>query len=500
MWEEAIASEIASLEANGTWQRVTLPPNKTPIPTKWVLKVKTDGTNKLERCKARLVAKGYRQQEGIDYTEVYAPVGHYTTLRALLAKVAATNMELHLLDFKTAFLNGVLEEEVYIQPPPGPFNLNVGPGQALKLDKAIYGLKQAPRTWHQRLDQELTKLGLTESIADPGLYIDSSLGIYVLVYVDDLLIAAPTESAVKAIKDKLLAAFPARDLGEAQLFLGISITRNRAQKTIKLHQSKGIGQLLDNYGLSSANPKAIPMSTGLQLTVGEGDPLEAEQAANYRSLVGTLLYLSNCTRPDIAYSASSLARYMAQPTTAHWAAAKGVARYIAGSADAGLVFSGSSSLELEGYCDADYAGDPDTRRSTTGYVFLAGGAAISWTSKRQPIVTASTTEAEYVAAAAAVKEALWLNKLKGDLQLGSNPPLINADNQSALKLLRNPVASQRSKHIDVAYKFARERVNRGEVLFKYISTNAMVADCLTKAVSREVHAMCCMRMGLGTAS
>ena len=256
-----------------------------------------------------------------------------------------------------------------------------------------------------------------------------------------------------------------------------------------------MGQLLSTYGLEAARSKATPLSTQ-QLMALEGTPLEVGQAAEYRTLVGSLLYLSNVTRPDIAYAAGSLARYLVQPTTAHWAAAKSVARYIAGTTNRGLVYKGNQGLELIGYCDADYAGDPDTRRSTTGYVFIVCGAAISWSSKRQPIVIASTTEAEYVASAAAVKEALWLNKLRLDLQLCTEPPLINADNQSALKLLRNPIASQRSKHIDVAYKFARERAMRGEVTFKYISTHDMVADCLTQALPKEKHEKCCGGMGL----
>jgi hypothetical protein len=187
---------------------------------------------------------------------------------------------------------------------------------------------------------------------------------------------------------------------------------------------------------------------------------------------------------------------MACPTSAHWAAAKSVARYIAGSANWGLTYRGSSGLAIEGCCDADYAGDPATRRTTTGFVFLTAGAAISWTSKRQAVVTASTTEAVYVAPAAAEKEALGLSKLRNDLQLGVDPPMINGDNQGALKLLRNPIASQRSKHIDVVYKFARERAMRGEVAFRYVSTHAMVADSLTKALSRDKHQQCCKGMGL----
>ncbi len=495
-WQEAVAEELEALEANQTWEQCALPHGKQAIPTKWVFKVKRDSTGNIERFKARLVVKGYRQQEGIDYTEVFAPVSHYSTLRALLAKVAAEDLELHQLDFKTAFLNGVLEEEVYIQPPPGSYGGQFKPGQALRLHKALYGLKQAPRTWHQRLHQELTEIGLQASEADPGLYTSSEGDIYVLVYVDDLLIAAPDINSISSLMERLQRTFKARDLGEAGTFLGITIMRDRVKKTIRLHQSRLIKHLLEQYQLEAANPRSTPFNTGLQLTASEGTPLTPDQASIYGNLVGTLLYISNCSRPDIAYAAGVLARFLAQPTTTHWTAAKGVARYIAGTANAGLVYGGDSRLIMEGYCDADYAGDPDTRRSTTGYVFLMGGAAISWSSKRQPIVTASTMEAEYVAAAAAVKEALWLRKLRADLRLSTEPPTINGDNQSTLKLLRNPIATQRSKHIDVAYKFARERVARGELAFKYVNSSDMLADCLTKALAKQSHMKCCEGMGL----
>jgi hypothetical protein len=187
---------------------------------------------------------------------------------------------------------------------------------------------------------------------------------------------------------------------------------------------------------------------------------------------------------------------MSCPTTVHWQAAKGVLRYLAGTPDYGITFGNSGDLQLTGYCDADYAGDIDTRRSTTGYVFTLNGGAISWQSKRQPTVAASTTEAEYMAAAAAVKEGLWLRKLLSDLGLTYTSVNILADNQSAIKILRNPISSLRSKHIDVIHHFARERVMRKEVIFSYTPTNLMVADVLTKACAGEKFMFCCGAMGL----
>jgi hypothetical protein len=208
------------------------------------------------------------------------------------------------------------------------------------------------------------------------------------------------------------------------------------------------------------------------------------------------MYLSVCTRPDISYTVGALARFMSCPTTTHWQAAKGVLRYLAVTKSHGITFGGGTS-EMLGYCDADYAGDLDTRRSTTGYVFILNGGAVSWQSRRQPTVAASTSEAEYMAAASAVKEGLWLRKLLGDFGDKTTTIEIKGDNQSALKLLRNPISSMRSKHIDIVHHFARERVMRKGVNFTYVSTDKMVADILTKPLSETKHKECCSGMGLG---
>ena len=235
----------------------------------------------------------------------------------------------------------------------------------------------------------------------------------------------------------------------------------------------------------------------LQQSIDEGEKLDTNAAHEYTSLVGALIYLSICTRPDISQAVGALARFMAAPTTVHWLSAKGVLRYLAGTASYGIHY-GEGTSGLIGYCDADHASDCDTRRSTTGYVFIMNGGAICWSSRRQPTVAASTTEAEYMAAAHAVKEALWLRKLMRDLDLGTDSIIIRADNQSAIKLLKNPVSSQRSKHIDTIYHFARERVARKEVTFLYISTNEMIADILTKAVPKSKVEFCSTGMGLHT--
>ena len=496
-WQQAMDEEMASLHANHTWVLEETPPGVTPIPAKWVYKVKYDANGSVERFKARLVAKGFRQREGIDFDEVFAPVSKYSTLRALLAVVAADDLELHQLDIKTAFHNGELKETVYLEQPPGYVE---GSGQlSCHLQRALYGLRQAPRAWHERLHQELDQLGFVESDSDPSLFILTSKTdtAYVLVYVDDILIAAHDAASVAGVKAQLMAAFEARDLGEAKLFLGMTISRDRGSRQVKLSQERMTRELVAKFGLSDAKGKAVPISTSVRLAKGDGEPLDVA-VHHYSGLVGSLMYLSVCTRPDIAQAVGALARYMSAPTDTHWQTAKGVLRYLGGTADHGLIWGGPGVQQgLRAYCDADYAGDVDTRRSTTGYVFLLNGGAISWSSRRQQTVAASTTEAEYMAAANAVKEALWVRKLLADLRQPVGTVLIRADNQSAIKLLKNPIFGQRSKHIDVAYHFARERVALQDVEFQYVDTKLMVADVLTKAVPEAKLAFC--RAGMGVA-
>lgn len=480
-WRVAMEDEMESLYANDTWEAVPLPAGMTAIPTKWVYKIKRDGSGNVERFKARLVVKGFYQIPGVDYSEVFAPVTKYASFRSLMAIAATKDFEMRHLDIKTAFLNGDVEEEIYIEPPPG-YN-DAGPGYAYRLRKALYGLKQAPRAWHTKLDAELTGMGLTASRADPGLYTGEVNGtpVYLLVYVDDIIVASSTLDPVAITVKSILSAFDGRDLGEPSLFLGMKIERDRPARVITISQCRMITDLLSKYGMDDAKTRAIPLSPSTRLSKDEGEPLDTH-IYPYSSLVGALLYITVCTRPDIAYPVGVLSRFMAKPTTAHWLAAKGVVRYLAGTINFGLTFKGSAGLTVLGYCDSDYAADRDTRRSTTGFIFTLAGGAITWSSKRQATVAASTTEAEYVAAASAVKEALWLRNLLSDLGVPHKTIDIHGDNQAALKLLRNPTSCVRSKHIDVAHHLARERVIRKEVSFSYIPTDEQVADALTKAL------------------
>ena len=313
------------------------------------------------------------------------------------------------------------------------------------------------------------------------------------MYVDDILIAARSKAGVDGVKRQLLSKFEGTDLGEATFFLAMDMLRNRAARTIKLTQKRLTAQLVETYGLNDCKSKTVPLSTSLQLTKADGEYLDKD-TYTYTHPIGSPLYLSVCKRPEIAQAVGALSN-MAEPTVAHWQAVKGLMRYVASTRGHGIV-SLSGPNTVVGYCDADYAGDLDTRRSTTGFTFILHGGAITWLSKRQPTVAASTTEAEFISVAQAVKEALWLRVLLADLGIVVNTFQIKGDNQSALKLLKNPVSSMRFMHIHVVYHSARERVARREVEFSYVNTNEMLADMFTKPVPGNKLQTCCGGIGV----
>jgi hypothetical protein len=492
-WRIACLDEMKSHGVNGTWELVKKPEGVKAIPLKWVFTIKRDPYGNVERYKARVVAKGFMQREGIDYNDVYAPVGKHDTLRVLLALTAARDLELHQLDIKTAFLNGDLVEDIYAEQAPG-FEVG-GKDTVCHLKKALYGLKQAPRAWYHKLKGVLEGMGFKQSNADPGLFTQGK-GVdmvYMLVWVDDLLIAAHSLGKVQEVKGAIMGKFDARDLGEAKTFLGFEISRDRTAGTLTVTQRGMAMQLVGRYGLEGARAKVTPMAQGVVLTRGGDEPMV--DVRQYRELLGSLLYLSGCTRPDISYSVGALSRYMAEPHQSHWLALKGVLAYIASTSGMGLVY-GREKGGLVGFCDADYAGDVDTRRSTTGYVFLLAGAVISWQSRLQQTVAVSTAEAEYMASSSAVKEALWLRVLWQDLGFGQIEVPIFGDNQAAIRLTEEAMSSARAKHIDVQHHFVRQRVRMGQVRFTYVSTDRMVADIMTKALVPAKHITCRELMGM----
>lgn len=481
-WKIAINEELESLEVNKTWELTTLPPGKKPVGSKWVFKIKSSPNKSNIRFKARLCAKGFSQVEGIDYNETFAPTTRYDTIRMLLS--LAVQRKLHILQFdvKTAFLYGEIAEDIYMNPPPG---VNIGPEIVCKLRKSLYGLKQAPRCWNSKFNEFLNSIGLKQCQADKCVYqgkFDDELVILVL-YVDDGLVLAKDRTVLEKILKQLECSFKIC-ISEPDYFVGLEIKSDKDSESISISVSAFIERVLNRFNLTEANGHKIPADPNTCLTNREVEPMD--EIVPYREMVGSLIFAATAARPDIAYITNILSRNFNCYGKIHWNAAKRVLKYLKTTKDYGIKYTAAdnpqNNLVITGYSDADFAGDLEGRRSTTGYVFKANDNVITWRTQRQQCVTCSTTEAEYIAASEACKEAIWLKQFFSELGESVSPIKLYVDNQSALKLIKNPVFHHRTKHIDVRYHFVRERYNNGDIDIEFIPSKMQIADVFTKAL------------------
>jgi hypothetical protein len=493
-WKSAIDAENASLLRNKTFTIVERPRGIRVLGLKWVFKVKENADGSVERYKARCTALGNLQREGFDYEETFSPVVRYSTLRTLLAVASARKYIVHHMDVDTAFLYGRMPRgsPIYTTIPEGysvPAELQGKENLVARVDRAIYGLKQSPRLWNQTIDCTLKKYGFNVSSNDVCLYSRQQNGetLYVTIFVDDLVIAGSNITAINEFKSELRQEYNMKDLGEINFCLGMEVSYDD-NHCYSLSQSKYIGDVLRRFGMSNCNPSPIPMETGCKLSKSMAPSTPQEEAAAaifpYREIVGSLMYLMVSTRPDIGYAVGQLAKFMNCHGPQHHAAAIHLLRYIKGTQHCCIKY-GSSDLTLTGYSDSDWASDVDSRRSTTGYIFMLAGGPISWKSKCQPTVALSSTEAEYMALTATAQEAMSLRTLCGELGINvADPVLIYGDNQGALAMALNPTMHHKSKHIDIKQHFIREKVADGDVQLQYISTKRMLADALTKPLSK----------------
>lgn len=412
LWRSAMQSEMDALSRNKTWTLVPKPPGINVIGSKWVFKTKTKADGSLDKCKARLVAQGYNQQPSIDCGDTYSPVVRPTTIHTVLSLAISRRWPIRQLDVKNAFLHGTLSERVYVRQPPG-FIDSQFPDHVCQLHKSLYGLKQAPRAWYIHFMQFICKHGFINSRSDSSMFIfqQGSNIVILLLYVDDIL-TATSESLLQSVICLLRSEFAMTDLGTLQYFLGISV--HRSADGLFLSQGKYIRELLQKFKLDAANPASNPVDSKLKLSLKDGDPLP--DATLYRSMVGALQYIT-FTRPDIAFAVQQVCLFMHAPRTSHLQAAKRIFRHLIGTIDHGLLLRLDDTSKLQVYSDADWARCPDTRRSTSGYCVFLGSNLISWSSKRQHTVSRSSAEAQYLAVANAVSEAVHIRSLFSELQL-----------------------------------------------------------------------------------
>jgi len=491
LWKKAMQEEMDSLHKNQTWDIVKRPEKKRIVGSKWIFKLKP-GIPGVEsaRFKARLVAKGFSQVEGVDYHEVFSPVVKHTSIRILLSLTAMFDLELEQLDVKTAFLHGKLDEQIYMQQPEE----FIAPGDEEKvclLKKSLYGLKQSPRQWYLRFDLFMFNQGFIRSKFDSCVYITKLKNgnyMYLLIYVDDMLIACKDKFQIQKLKDQLSSEFDMKDLGPASKILGMNIERDRDKGILRLSQKSYLEKVARSFGLDKA--KAVSTPIGAQFKLMSLTEQELDNQAKYMekipysNCVGSLMYGMISTRPDIAYGVSLVSRFMSKPGKTHWEAAKWLVRYIKGASDLSLVYTSnqSSHCKVQGYCDSDYAGDLDKRRSLSGYVFTVGENTVSWKASLQHVVALSTTEAEYISLTEAVKEGLWLKCFMSELGYDQDCAEIYCDSQSAIHLSKNTMYHERTKHIDVRLHFIRDIIAEWVIKVKKICTDVNPADILTKVV------------------
>ncbi|CAI7816687.1 unnamed protein product [Closterium sp. NIES-54] len=448
-WQAAMDAEMASWKSTGTYVDEVPPPGANIVNGMWIFRVKRPpGSPPV--FKARYVARGFSQRQGVDYFHTFSPTLKMTTLRVLLHVAAQRDYELHSLEFSTAFLQGSLHEEIWLHRPPG-FTGSFLAGTQWSLRRPVYGLRQAPREWHDTLRTTLATLGFAPSTADPSLFLRTDTLLppfYILVYVDDLVFATVDTAGLAHVKSELQKRHTCTDLGELRSYLGLQITRDRARRTITLTQSHMVQQVLQRFDFTYSSPQAMPLSTRHSLSALPSDE-SVEPSGPYPELVGCLMYLMTCTRPDVAYPLNILARYVApgRHRPEHMAAAKRVLRYLCSTSGLGLVLGGRSPVVLTGHADA------------------------------------FSCEAEIYAGAMVTQELRWLTYLLTDLgEQPRSPPVLYVDNKAMLALCREHRLEHRTKHIALRYFLARELQQRGQLRLAYAASQANTADIFTKAL------------------
>ena len=483
-WKAAVDEELNSHEKMATWTLV--PPSNDSqqniVDCKWIFKRKTNEFGEISRYKARLVARGFSQQYGVDYHETFAPVVRLNTFRSLIALAVHKNMVVHQMDVKTAFLNGDLNETVYMKQPPG-MEEQGKENWVCKLNRSIYGLKQSSRQWNIKFKEVLEELGFTQSMKDTCLYFKKDPLVFISIYVDDTVIAAESLAAVEDVKKQLAENFEMCDIGRLRQILGMKIDHGDNGE-ISLSQENYIRTLLKRFKLEDMKIYSTPSEHCVTLRKhGEGETSELVNQQLYQSMVGGLMYCAIQTRPDIQYAVNIAARFCSKPNKHHMTAVKRIFGYLKGTVDFELKYEHCEE-GFCGYSDADFARDIDDRKSTTGYMFKLSGGAISWYSGKQKSVSVSTANAEYIALGEAAREGLFFKQLFAEMGVEIDIEIFE-DNQAAIAIAKNPVYYSKQKHIDVQYHFIRELVQSKQIKLTYCPTETMTADLFTKPLVRS---------------
>jgi ribonuclease HI len=539
-WVEAIESEMGSIESNQVFeviQESEIPEDKVPISSRLLLQVKIDAEGEVEKLKARLVGHGFKQRPGIDFTETYTPLICLSTVRMVLSKAAAEDLEIRKIDVVTAYLKAEMKDELYMTLPKG-FRADKATRRIIldpeavapvyvRVKKRLYGLRQSGLNWYETVREYfIGSMHLRPSQWESGIYFfggegsarswgnggsagsggdgGAPLGV-VLVWVDDMLVIG-SKKQVPAIIKQIASRFQIKDLGDADSFLGIKIVRDRAKRALYISSEAYIKQVLERFGMWEARSISTPMD---KIRPQKRDP-DLEPSHNqleYQEAVGSLIYAAVSVRPDIAYAAGIVGRFAADPSEEHWTAVKRILRYLKGTYTLQLKLGicnseggskGPGAFEL--HADADFAGDPNDLKSTSGMVIVdRNGAVIGWRSAKQPLTARSTADAEYTAVAMAVDEALWLSKVEAEIYGDSAPATLQVrnDNNAAISIIQSGMYQASNRHIGVKFRWLREMWSSGEIEISYIDTKHMRADGMTKPLDRNLHFWMLKLLGLG---
>ncbi|GJT84145.1 putative ribonuclease H-like domain-containing protein, partial [Tanacetum coccineum] len=476
-WVAAMQEEMQQFINQKVWTLVPLPDGKNAIGTKWILKNKRDARGIVVRNKARLVAQGHRQEEGIDYDEVFAPVARIEAIRLFLAFASYMGFLVYQMDVKSAFLYGEIEEEVYVTQPKG-FEDPYFPKHVYRVVKALYGLHQAPRAWYARLSAFLLQHNYRRGTIDKTLFIkkDSRDILLVQVYVDDIIFGSTNKAWCEEFEVLMKGEFEMSAMGEMSFFLGLQV--KQLPDGIFISQDKYVKDMLTKFDMESVRTATTPYEAAKTKLKDETDP--PVNVHLYRSMIGSLMYLT-ASRPDIMFAVSACSRHQVTPLTSHLNAVKKIFKYLKGQPKLGLWYPKDSPFQLEAYSDSDYAGSHGDRKSTTGGCQFLGRRLISWQCKKQTIVATSSTEAEYVAAASCCGQVLWIQNQLLDYGFNFMNTKIFIDNQSTICIVKNPVFHQRTKHIEIRHHFIRDANEKNLIQVLKIHTDDNVADLLTKA-------------------
>ncbi|RVX21356.1 Retrovirus-related Pol polyprotein from transposon RE2 [Vitis vinifera] len=460
-WRQTMVDEMAALHSNDTWDLVVLPSGKSTVGCRWVYTVKVGSDGQVDRLKARLVAKGYTQVYGSDYGNTFSHVAKIASVRLLLSMAAMRSWPLYQLDIKNAFLHGDLAKEVYMEQPLG-FVAQGESGLVCKLRPSLYGLKQSPQTWFSRFSFVVQEFGMFRNTANHSVfYHHNSSGqcIYLVVYVDDIVITGSDQNSIQKLKQHIFTHFQTKDLGKLK---------------------KYALDILEETGMLDCKPVDTPMDPNVKFIPRRGELLG--DPGRYRRLVGKLNYLT-ITRPDISFPVSVVSQFLQSPCDSHWDAVIRILRYIKNTPGQGVLYENRGHTQVAGYTNADWVGSPTDRRSTSGYCVFIGDNLISWNSKKQNVVAKYSAEVEYRAMALATCELIWLKHLLRELRFGNDEQMkLICDNQAALHIASNPVFHERTQHIEVDCHFIRKKIASRCVATSFVNSNDQLADIFTKSL------------------